>query len=111
MVILLDIGFPDIYGALIYLPIQLVLLIWYPIGSFIGMVLYLFNIVYIQVALFLNGIIIMANILLALVNSILVNFLPAPWIMVLSSIIWIIVGFRVYSFLKGITILGFRIGG
>lgn len=92
----------DIAGALLLSAV-------YPLVVVISTVNYLWNMIYLVFANFINAVFSIPNSIITLVNILFVGVFPSVWVAILISTILVIASFRVYSFLKDIEIVGNKI--
>lgn len=95
--------------AMIALLINLVMVCFYPVVVIIATIETLFGTLWTPVAEFINVLIGIPNLLIDLLNSLFIGTLPPIWIGLIMAELFIVLGLRIYSFLKDIEILGNKI--
>lgn len=106
-------GAVDVLEATIALPwvladmlVNLVMTIFYPVVVGVSVVQTVFQAMWADVAGLLNVLIGIPNLLIDLINALFVGTLPYNWLALISIQIFIVLGLRLYAFIKDINILG-----
>lgn len=94
-----------LYEALV----GIVYLVLYPVISVIGIILNTLTVIYNEMMGLLNNLMAIATTFIDLLDTVFVGVLPLTIVILLGSLITIVVVLRVYSFVKDIEILGFKI--
>lgn len=82
------------------------LLAAYPLLAIIALIQDCVNMVYSPISIIINSVINLGNVLIALIGSVFSNYFPAIWITILTLIIGVTVGFRMWTFISKTPILG-----
>jgi hypothetical protein len=88
----------------VFLAILMVAL--YPIVVFIGTFQTFFQAIWTPIVGLINVLIGIPNLLIDLMNALFVGTLPPTWIALIMAELFVVLGLRIYSFLKDVEILG-----
>jgi len=89
--------------------IHFFMMVAYPIVLLISIVQNAFIALWTPLAGFVNALIGIPNLLIGILNALFVGTLPAIWIGLIMIELFIVLGLRIYSFLKDVEILGNKI--
>ena len=94
-----------VYEALV----GVVYLVLYPVISVIGIILNTLTVIYNEMVGLLNNLMAIGTTFIDLLDTVFVGVLPLTIVILLGALITIVVVLRVYSFVKDIEILGFKL--
>jgi hypothetical protein len=106
----------DVLAATLALPwvifdglINLVMVCFYPFIVVVSIIQTVFLVLWQTLAAFLNTLIEIPNMLIDLINALFIGTLPFNWLALISIQLFIVLGLRLYGFLKDVEILGNKI--
>lgn len=94
-----------LYEALV----GVVYLVLYPVISVIGIILNTLTVIYNEMVGLLNNVMAIGTMFIDLLDTVFVGVMPLTIVILLGALITIVVVLRVYSFVKDIEILGFKL--
>ena len=99
----------DAINGLYEAMVGVVYLVLYPVISVIGIILNTLTVIYNEMVGLLNNLMAIGTTFIDLLDTVFVGVLPLTIVILLGSLITIVVVLRVYSFVKDIEILGFKL--
>lgn len=89
--------------------IHFAMMVFYPVVLLVSIIQNVFIAIWTPLATFINAIIGIPNLLINIINALIIGTLPAIWIGLITIELFIVLGLRIYSFLKDVEILGNKI--
>lgn len=101
----------DIIDEIIGIPYGIALFIWYPVSCILQIMVMLIDLILYPILTLINSLISIVNAVIFYNYIILTNLFPSGWTIMIVAAIFLVFLLRIYSFIKGISIFGWKIGG
>lgn len=101
----------DILDEIIGIPFGIALFIWYPVSCILQILVMIIDLILYPIISLINALITVINAVIFYNYIILINLFPSGWTILIIAAIFLVFILRIYSFIKGISIFGWKIGG